>query len=107
MQHADWERELRRQRKNGVKENVPISRRINNREEGEDKELENPQQLFSRKEIEGENLEPIRRPDRSNQSDVRMGQWGRGHVDIALSDTGSILVLPAEGALSTSRQAWA
>lgn len=107
MQHADWERELRRQRKNGVKENVPISRRINNREEGEDKELENPQQLFSRKEIEGENLEPIRRPDRSNQSDVRMGQWGRGHMDIALSDAGSILVLPAEGALSTSRQAWA
>lgn len=109
MQHADWERELRRQRKNGVKENVPISRRINNREEGEDKELEriNPKQLFSRKEIEGGNLEPIRRPDRSNQSDGRMGQWGRGHVDIALSDTGSILVLPAEGALSTSRQAWA
>lgn len=106
MQHADWERELRRQRKNGVKENVPISRRINNREEGEDKELEriNPKQLFSRKEIEGENF---RRPDRSNQSDVRMGQWGRGQVDIALSDTGSILVLPAEGALSTSRQAWA
>lgn len=58
MQHADWERELRRRRKNGVKENVPISRRINNREEGEDKDLErmNPKQLFSRKEIEGGKL---------------------------------------------------
>lgn len=29
MQHADWEREFRRQRDNGAMENDQISRRIN------------------------------------------------------------------------------
>lgn len=46
----------------------------------------------------------------TDQSDVRIGQWRAGTVDIGSvtqetdRQTGSILVLPAEGDLSTSGQ---
>lgn len=59
-------------------------KQTNKEERGENKEVMDRFYITfsSRKMIEGENVEPIRsfkRNSRGNQSEVRMGQWGRGH----------------------------
>lgn len=88
MQHADWEREFRRQRNNGAMENDQISKRMNktkNKEErGENKEVMDRFYITfsSRKMIVGENgvnqelqTEQQGQPIRSQDGMVGTGHW--------------------------------
>lgn len=121
-----WREGINEKRKNkNIKEEEKMERKTWRKETKTDRKkraegaLSAIIRVHSRKVIRGQNSESLcnrRRLDDGkrgdDQSDVRIGQWGRGQWISGLSigetdrQTGSILVLPAEGDLSTSGQAW-
>lgn len=115
MQHADWEEEQREERWRAVTSDGRV-RDKTGREKGQNckvrmEETETKRSSACSSELQDKTLShSFRKRWKDSQSDVRIGQLGAGQRISGLSirrgrQTSSILVLPAEGDLSTSGQA--